>query len=48
VVNLQKRQYIREPKLKKSAHGAPCMINSPVCNYNPETSVLAHLAKERA
>lgn len=28
--------------LRKLARGESCMIRSPVCNYNPETTVLAH------
>lgn len=29
--------------LRESARGRPCMVRSPVCNGNPETTVLAHL-----
>lgn len=40
----QKRQYVREPKMRKAANGAPCMVKvSGVCNGNPETTVLAHI-----
>jgi hypothetical protein len=29
--------------LRKAARGQPCMLNvAGVCNYNPETTVLAH------
>jgi hypothetical protein len=28
--------------LRKLAQGKPCMIRSPLCNYNPDTTVLAH------
>lgn len=32
------------PKLQRSARGAECCMNvASVCNYNPETSVLAHV-----
>lgn len=31
-------------KLRKSARGQPCFVRLPgVCNFNPETTVLAHL-----
>lgn len=31
-------------KLRKYARGKPCMVRiHGVCNYNPETTVLAHL-----
>jgi hypothetical protein len=31
-------------KIRKAAKGAECQIRIPgVCNYNPETTVLAHL-----
>ena len=39
---IQKSKPIRLQKLRDSARGAPCTINSPICNSNPETSVLAH------
>jgi hypothetical protein len=29
--------------LRKFAKGKPCQIRSPVCNYNAETTVLAHV-----
>lgn len=32
----------RNPKLTKLARGQPCMVRSPVCNQNPETTVWAH------
>ncbi len=28
--------------LRDAARGAPCMVRSPWCNDNPETTVLAH------
>jgi hypothetical protein len=28
--------------LRDAARGEPCMIRSPVCNYDPLTTVLAH------
>ena len=28
--------------LRAAARGEPCMVRSPVCNYNPLTTVLAH------
>jgi len=30
-------------KLRDSAKGQECFIRSPVCNYDPSTTVLAHL-----
>lgn len=30
-------------KLKDSARGRECQVRLPGCNYNPETTVLAHL-----
>ena len=32
-------------KLRESARGADCQVRIPgVCNFNPETTVLAHIA----
>jgi len=28
--------------LRNEANGQPCMVRGPTCNYNPETTVLAH------
>lgn len=39
---IPKNKPIRIQKLRDSANGAECTINSLVCNHNPETSVLAH------
>jgi len=39
---IPKQKPIRLQKLRDSANGAPCMIQGPTCNNNPETSVLAH------
>ena len=39
---IPKQKPIRMQKLRDSAKDAPCMINSPICNSDPETSVLAH------
>ena len=30
-------------KLRKEARGRDCQIRAPGCNFNPETTVLAHL-----
>jgi len=38
-----KQQQIRLPKILKGARGAPCMMNSQVCNKDPETTVACHL-----
>lgn len=29
--------------LRQLARGRPCMVRSPVCNGNPETTILAHV-----
>lgn len=29
--------------LRKLAQGKPCLVRSPACNNNPETTVLAHI-----
>jgi hypothetical protein len=42
VMMIQKQKPIRMQKLRDSANGAQCLIQSPVCNNNPETSVLCH------
>lgn len=31
------------PKLRQSARGQRCTLNTPFCNHDPETTVLAHL-----
>ena len=33
---------IRSKKILNSARGETCTVNSPVCNYNPDTTVAAH------
>jgi len=33
---------IRMKKIRDSARNQPCTINAPCCNFNPETTVLAH------
>jgi hypothetical protein len=33
---------IRSKKITQSAKGEECTMNSPVCNYNPETTVWCH------
>lgn len=38
----QKHKPIRIQKIRDSARGQECTINSPWCNYNPETVVFAH------
>jgi len=44
---IPKQKPIRLQKLRDSARGAPCTIESPVCNHTPETSVLAHYRSHR-
>ena len=31
--------------LRKFAQGQPCMVRSSACNWNPETTVLAHIRR---
>lgn len=41
---LNKQKPVRSQKLRKSAEGQECTVRLPgVCNWNPDTSVLAHL-----
>lgn len=37
-----KANMIRSKDLRESARDMPCMINSPICNYDMQTTVLAH------
>jgi hypothetical protein len=39
---IPKQKPIRLQKLRDSARGVYCTIQSPICNHDPETSVLAH------
>lgn len=39
---LAKRQPYRNQKILSAAKGEDCTMNSPWCNYNPETVVAAH------
>ncbi len=38
----QRIEPIRSAALRDSARGAPCMLEFPCCNHDPETSVWAH------
>ena len=40
---LSKRNPYRNKKIRQSAKGEECTMNSPVCNFNPETTVFCHL-----
>ena len=31
--------------LRKAARGKPCLVRGPTCNYDPETTVLAHIRR---
>lgn len=42
----QRREPIRSAAIRDSAKGAPCMLNFPCCNHDPETSVWAHWRDE--
>jgi len=37
---------MKYPKLRKSARGRDCTLNTAMCNYNPETVVLCHIDSE--
>ena len=40
--SLAKTAYVRSAKIRQSAHGEQCTLNSPKCNYNSETVVWCH------
>lgn len=40
---IQKRRPYRNKKILVAARGERCTFNSPVCNYDPETTVFCHL-----
>lgn len=41
---ITKNKRIESKKLRYSARGQDCMVRLPgICNFNPETTVLAHL-----
>lgn len=42
-MNLTKQKRHQSKKLTKSARGQECLIRSPVCNGDSETTVLCHL-----
>jgi len=37
-----KPETLHSAKLRAAARGEDCTLNTPACNYNPETSVLCH------
>ena len=39
---MQKHKPIRIKKIRDSARGQDCTVNSPWCNHDPETTVFAH------
>jgi len=39
---IQKHKPIRLKKIRDSARGQDCTVESPWCNHNPETVVFAH------
>lgn len=43
----QRQEPIRSKTLRDSARGAPCMLNFPCCNHDPETSVWCHWEDEQ-
>ncbi len=40
---LAKRKPYENKKIRKSAQGEDCTLNSPWCNYDPSTTVFCHL-----
>lgn len=40
---ITKQRRHQSKKLRDSAKGQDCLIRSPVCNFNPETTVLCHM-----
>lgn len=38
-----KSKPLRSKRLRASARGEQCTLRLPMCNYNPETVVLAHI-----
>jgi len=38
----QRIEPIRSKAIRDSARGAPCMLNFPCCNHDPETTVWCH------
>lgn len=42
----QRIEPIRSRALRDSARGAPCMLEFPCCNHDPETTVWAHWRDE--
>lgn len=41
-MTLQKNKPLRSKKLRDSARGEECTMNSILCNFDPETVVLCH------
>ena len=40
--SLAKTAYVRSAKIRQSARGESCTLNSPLCNYDPDTVVWCH------
>ena len=40
---IPKQKRHQSKKLRDSARGQDCQVRLPICNHNPETTVLAHL-----
>ena len=45
---LEKHKRYRNRKYLAAARDNPCTLNSPVCNYNDETTVFCHLNESYA
>lgn len=43
---IEKRKPLRIPKILRAAECEACTVNAPCCNYNPETTVFAHLNEQ--
>lgn len=48
-MKIMEGHYMKSNKLRKSAKGQDCTMNvAGICNYNPETVVLAHINTDGA
>jgi len=45
---LSKNNNLRSKKIRNSANGEDCTMNSPVCNYDSSTVVFCHLNEQFA
>ncbi len=47
-MNLTKRIPYRNQAIRDSANSEECTLNSPICNYDPTTTVFCHLNEDFA